>query len=509
MTTASIERTGVILQHVLKASAIALIGLAATALRAWKLGALSFWYDEVVTMRLAQAPSFVDLIHLLFRIDATRAPLHPMMLHEWIATFGNTETAARSLSVAFGVATVALMLWLGRLAFDESTGLWAAFLAALSPLLIYYSREVRMYALLTLLTTLCWTFLFWMRKGRWRGKTIAYASCVVAMLFTHPLGLLMFSTLAMASALDVRGFFGSWKEWLAIHLGVLLAASPWLLFYFDHAPEFLTERLSIKFLAATPIGFVGGESTVYFLILALIAFGLYRRLGAGREAGEWVAPACLVLWLVVPPTVLYVYSRVASPIFGPARYTLFCSPAYLVLIAQALARIPPLSRWTLGLGLACVALATSRTMVYDPHSKADWRSFSRAMAARKAPPLGREAVMMVVAEPAPAPEMETARYYLERNCNVVAFDRERIDALAARPDQEVLLLLGPSGYEQLDPALQEKLRAFLIDAHQYRITGLRIYRVEAPTPLLGPDPASSSALPTAPEPAAPARRAPD
>ena len=50
---------------------------------------------------------------------------------------------------------------------------------------------------------------------------------------------------------------------------------------------------------------------------------------------------CLVLWLVVPPTLLYVYSWIFSPIFGPARYTLFVAPAYLILVAQGLAGFPP------------------------------------------------------------------------------------------------------------------------------------------------------------------------
>ena len=51
-----------------------------TALRPWRLGSLSFWYDEVVTMRLAQAPTPAALVHRLFEIDATRAPLQPLLL---------------------------------------------------------------------------------------------------------------------------------------------------------------------------------------------------------------------------------------------------------------------------------------------------------------------------------------------------------------------------------------------------------------------------------------------
>src|SRR5262249_6848153 len=42
---------------------------AAAALRGYQLGRLSFWYDEVVTMRLARTGSPSALIDLLFQID--------------------------------------------------------------------------------------------------------------------------------------------------------------------------------------------------------------------------------------------------------------------------------------------------------------------------------------------------------------------------------------------------------------------------------------------------------
>src|SRR5690348_6360396 len=88
---------------------LALTLLLATALRTWQLGQLSFWYDEVVTMRLAQAPTPGALLDRLFEIDATRAPLHSLLLQGWVRLFGTSETSARALSVLCGVVTVALV----------------------------------------------------------------------------------------------------------------------------------------------------------------------------------------------------------------------------------------------------------------------------------------------------------------------------------------------------------------------------------------------------------------
>jgi mannosyltransferase len=78
---------------------LALILAVATGLRAYQLGRLSFWYDEVVTMRLARSAGPAALIDLLGRIDATRAPLQPLLLQQWLNLFGTSESAGRSFSV--------------------------------------------------------------------------------------------------------------------------------------------------------------------------------------------------------------------------------------------------------------------------------------------------------------------------------------------------------------------------------------------------------------------------
>src|SRR5262249_8880184 len=87
--------------------------------RFWDLGRLSFWYDEVVTMRLARTEGPLPLLRLLEEIDATRAPLHPLLLQPWLALFGPSEASGRALSAACGVITIALVYRLGREFFGD------------------------------------------------------------------------------------------------------------------------------------------------------------------------------------------------------------------------------------------------------------------------------------------------------------------------------------------------------------------------------------------------------
>ena len=61
------------------------------------LGRSSLWYDEVVTMRLARTESPAALFQLLGQIDATRAPLHPLILQGWVAVLGSSDYAASRL----------------------------------------------------------------------------------------------------------------------------------------------------------------------------------------------------------------------------------------------------------------------------------------------------------------------------------------------------------------------------------------------------------------------------
>jgi uncharacterized membrane protein len=460
--------------------ALAAILLVATLTRCFQLGRLSFWYDEVVTMRLAQAVSVQDLFELLFRIDATRAPLHPLLLHAWIRLFGSTEAAARLLSVVCGIATIVLIFEIGRIAFDPATGLCAAWLGALSPILIVYSREARMYAWLVLATCLCWRLLLALRQRYTPVKALAYVISVAALVYSHPLGLLMLATLALAGLHDVPEYFGTWKRWLFLHLAVILQILPWIRNYVDHPPEFLSGRLPLRFLLGTPISFIGGNFVLLAGLTVLIVFGLVRH-GRSSEPGRkwrpvrerWVVPGFLLLWLIVPATALYLYSRVSFPVFGPARYTVFVAPAYLVLVAAGLSRLPAWGRYPLALGLAIVSALALGPLVYDPALKADWRDFAAAIVQELADRPRRSAVVIVASADSDRDvNLETARYYLPAGCTVIAYPDATARRLEELRDAEVYLTVGSRGPSRRIP---ESLGPYQMrELQQY--PGLLVYR---------------------------------
>ncbi len=427
-----------------------LAGIVAVAagLRGYQLGGLSFWYDEVVTMRLARAGSPAALIDRLFRIDATRAPLHPLLLEGWVRVFGTSEAAARAFSGLCGVVTVLVVFDIGRAVADARTGLWAAWLTALGPALIVYSREARMYAWLVLVTCLCWRLLLDLRRSFTTGKAVAYVVGLAALVYSHPLGLPMLATLAVAGLVGPRGGFGSWRRWLAVHLAALALVAPWVPHYLDHPPEFLSGALSIRFLLGTPIGFTGGNFVTLGGLIGLIAWGVAScRVGSahrcqasiGGQSPPYVLYVVLLLWLIVPPVLLYVYSRLFQPIFGPQRYTVYVAPAYLVLVALGLSRLPALLRYPVAIALTLLAALELGPRVYDPELKADWRGFANTLAAR---PAGPTLVIVVPSGDGRNVEVETARYYLPAGCEAIALDGAATDRLDGAPAEDIYLAVG-------------------------------------------------------------------
>ncbi|MBI3537456.1 MAG: glycosyltransferase family 39 protein, partial [Chloroflexi bacterium] len=140
--------------------------LAAFFLRVYRLDAQSLWNDEGTSIALAS-------LNLDAIINGAARDIHPplyyFLLHFWIALVGNSEFAARFLSVGAGVLVVVVTFRLARKLFAEKVGSIAAFLAALSPLLIYYSQETRMYIFLPLWSALAvWAMVVMLEVRDWR-----------------------------------------------------------------------------------------------------------------------------------------------------------------------------------------------------------------------------------------------------------------------------------------------------------------------------------------------------
>ncbi len=132
-------------------------------LRGFGLESRSLQYDDTFSIFLS-ARSLPEI--LSGTAADTMPPLYYFLLHYWML-LGQSAWFIRLLSVILSLAAVFLFYRLVAAWFGRAAAGWAAFLAAVSPLLIYHGQDVRMYALLVV----CQLGYLWFFTRIWQGNT--------------------------------------------------------------------------------------------------------------------------------------------------------------------------------------------------------------------------------------------------------------------------------------------------------------------------------------------------
>ena len=362
------------------------ITLLALALRLYRLGAQSLWYDEGVSIYLARM-SLPQLT--IWTADDIQPPLYYYLLHFWLLLFGHySEFVVRFPSLFFGVLTVPLIYRMGRHLFGATAGLLAAFLAAISPLYLWYSQETRMY---TMLTFLClWSSYLLLKALERRAPPylplwLTFAVANVAAAYTHYFAFFVMAfqgiylvawarkihslgrpdfirgvspKLPAAADRLARRWIRSrgWQllfEGLAAFGAIALAYLPWVPFvlYRYRADvsywqgtlklnEVLRKTLISFSLGETVIEEVGAKLAVGYGVIALIALAaiaLSERDTDHKTRGILHPPFSilfLLLYLLLPIALIISLSY-RIPKFSP-RYLMLSSPAFILIVAGGL-----------------------------------------------------------------------------------------------------------------------------------------------------------------------------
>jgi hypothetical protein len=393
--------------------------LFAFALRLYRLGAGSLWYDETVSVYLA-GQSLPELV------AHTAADIHPpgyyLLLHAWTRLAGAGDFAVAFFSLFFGVLLVALVYRLGARLFGPRTALLAAGLVALSPYNVWYSQEVRMYTLgaalgLGLLdVTLSWLQVQG-RGGRQTTRYLAgYALFGALGLWTlYYFAFLLAAVNLMVVAWWLQAYFNlfgkltAWREsaprrglapektkatrgrlgrWGLAQGAVLLLYAPWLPIAWRQA----TDPPVPPWRSFTPLGQAvvetwtalslgqSVEPTRVWPILLVTAALFVTGLLAGRRRARPAAPWFLAGYLLLPLALIYLASLL-TPLYH-VRYAFTYAPPFYLLLAAGLGALFNPARRAAGLwwrrwrplarGLAWLALALlvlfSTTSIYAYHT---------------------------------------------------------------------------------------------------------------------------------------------
>ncbi len=142
----------------------------------------SIWFDEAFSTYIAQF-SFLDIAR--YTASDVHPPLYYWALKAWSELFGTTELAYRSLSILFGAAAISTAFVLARKFFGRKVAWLSLLFLVISPMLIRYSDEARMYTMAAFIVMLATYF---MVKATETNKTkywIWYGVMVSLGMWTH------------------------------------------------------------------------------------------------------------------------------------------------------------------------------------------------------------------------------------------------------------------------------------------------------------------------------------
>ena len=119
----------------------------------------SLWYDEACSWFTAGKSFPLGIMDNLLHLDFQHTPLYFFLLHFWMKTFGEGEISLRILSVIFGIAAVPIAFVISKKIVPAVSALIITAVTAVSPLLVFFSVEVRMYPLAVFLVLVSLNYL--------------------------------------------------------------------------------------------------------------------------------------------------------------------------------------------------------------------------------------------------------------------------------------------------------------------------------------------------------------
>jgi len=206
------------------AGGLGVVTLVALAVRLWLVDAQSGWLDEGYTMGVVRH-TLDQIMVQTTQLDA-HPPLYYLLLHLWLHIWGYGLVQGRLLSLLCGVATVPLLFAVARALFDRTTALYASALLAISPIAVWYSDEMRMYALVGLFLLGAFASLTWALRRDRSILWLSYASCAAAAVYTDYSALYALAGAALSSFVVVLPQRQARRRWLTAHLGAGMLALP-------------------------------------------------------------------------------------------------------------------------------------------------------------------------------------------------------------------------------------------------------------------------------------------
>jgi 4-amino-4-deoxy-L-arabinose transferase-like glycosyltransferase len=409
------------------------------------------WFDEAFSSYLVQF-NFADIAR--YTATDVHPPLYYWALKIWTEVFGTGEFGLRSMSIFFAAATIVVTFILARRLFGRKVALVSLLFLILSPMLIRYADEARMYTMAAFIV-MCAMYAFVRAvEGTQKRWWVFYGILVGLGMWTHyftallwlaPWAWRVWSTYTKGASFKTwwKKFFT--KEWFLAHVLAVVVFSPWL--------YFMVKQLGVVQAMGFWIGSVSVDTPVNYVS------NIFYYLEHG-QVQNWLALAIILilgLLIVLIPKAYKSFNKSEK-----SRFTLISSIAWVPVILLFLASLPPLrpsfvERYLIP---ATVAFAVFMAVVLVVGTK-KWRPIYRAL------PILLVAAMMI------SGITNVYRYgNYNKNTNFHIVTREVISEIqkVAKPG-EPIIANSPWNFYEAVPYSTEKHPIYFIDANTEYIYG--------------------------------------
>jgi uncharacterized membrane protein len=378
---------------------------AGIALRFVRLGGNSLWTDEMLTIRSALVNQPMDAAAIFGDVQG---PLISVMMHFW-AGVSTAEAFLRFPFAVAGALSVGALFMLSKLISGRWVGLNTVLFASLSPILIWYSQEVRGYAFVMLFSILMTYYLLRWAVSRTNRHLFLYALFLLAALLSNLTA--VFVPIAhfiyLAASPSKRRLLGGW---IVAVLVVLLFFSPWvrsilLLTHVDRmigadtgeqihaggglsvfAVPYLFFTYSVGYSLGPPAGAIRTEGlravseNLHWILAALVIFAVPAVVGVRKLAQEKIEMLFLLLvWLLVPIAAVSALALRNVRPFTP-RYTLVSVAPYALIVGRGLGAVTKSKWWFLTVVFAALLGASLYNYFLVPaYGKDDARAVAQTI----------------------------------------------------------------------------------------------------------------------------------
>lgn len=371
---------------------VSLLLLVGFVLRLYHFGVESLWYDETVSVYLAQQPVAELIAHTARDIHP---PAYYLLLYGWRILANPTVAHGLEFLYAWpglflSMLVLAMTYALAKRFFNVNAARWTLAVAILQPFQVWFAQEVRMYAL----GALCVLLTLWAvaplliegerekLDGNLPRKTIwVYAVFAILGLYTLYYFLFWLVVLNLCVVWLVWRQWRLLRTWLLVQAGVLLAYLPWLPTFLHQVTmppvpgwreswqswldvaRAVSEGLASLLVAHTPpleITWPWALCTIQLLML----FYVYTKYQGERKNAMWLV-------LAVGPLLLLVLVSLLGPPIYHVRYLATYAPIFAVVLGVLLASLRKLFSTAIYILVVVISSLSLQQMWTNPLYTAD------------------------------------------------------------------------------------------------------------------------------------------